>query len=262
MTELPKNVSAWLICMEDSVDRHNQMKAQLEKFGIGYTWFKAINGKEKFEELSHLYDADAYRRNMGQDLLPGKVGCYQSHLQVWREFLKSDAEYALIFEDDIVLHDDFLIAVNTALSNADLWDTLRFNAIRAKFPINVHTIAPYEFRVYAGPFTGNGTYLIKRDIAERLLQNIPMQQRALDHELNRFFAHDFRQMGLEPFASHPDDGGNSTITGTGFSKVRKPKWTKRLPHYRLKAANYFRRIWWLLRRGYLLSNPVARKSDQ
>lgn len=34
-------------------------------------------------------------------------GCAMSHLKVWREFLKSDGEFALIFEDDVILEPGF-----------------------------------------------------------------------------------------------------------------------------------------------------------
>jgi glycosyl transferase family 25 len=70
--------------------------------------------------------------------------------------------------------------------------------------------------------------------------------------------HDYRQIGLEPWASHTDDGGNSSITGTGFALVRKFRWYRRLPYYRLKAANYVRRAWWLARRGRWLARGRAR----
>ncbi|NBP16361.1 glycosyltransferase family 25 protein, partial [bacterium] len=34
-------------------------------------------------------------------------GCAMSHVKVWREFIKSDSEFALIFEDDVVLEPEF-----------------------------------------------------------------------------------------------------------------------------------------------------------
>ncbi len=71
-----------------------------------------------------------------------------------------------------------------------------------------------------------------------------------------------RQLGLEPWASHPDDGGTSTITGTGFALVKKFRWYRRLPHYRLKAANYLRRFWWLLRKGMLTGTKPVRGNSR
>ena len=243
------DLGIWLINLDRDEERRVAMEAQLHKLGLPYTRFPAIYGKDHIEELSKRVDTSAYARNMGSPILPGKMGCYASHIAVWEAFLASEDKVALILEDDVVFHDDFLDSLDLALAAADHWDTLRFNCIRAKMPISQGRIGPYSLNAYVGPFTGNAAYLLKKDVASRLLPSLWPQTRAFDHELNRFFRHDFRQFGLEPFSSHVDDGNESSITGTGFALVKKFPWYRRLPHYRLKAANYFRRAWWLARTG-------------
>ncbi len=245
------DIDVYLISLARAKGRRADMERRLQDTGLSYTVFDAVDGRDQFEALAHEYDADGYAKNMGQNLLPGKVGCYQSHLSVWRRLVAGSSKAALIIEDDIVFHDNFRDALSAGLDICDHWDVLRFNAVRAKLPVCQGNVGPYQLNAYVGPFTGNGTYLIKSDVAERLLPNLLPQVRALDHELNRFFVYDYRQRGLEPFASHPDDGGESQITGTQFTAVRKlPKW-KRLPYYRGKAMNYFRRAWYLFRTGAL-----------
>ncbi|WP_296423509.1 glycosyltransferase family 25 protein [Yoonia sp.] len=248
------DVGIWLINLARDSDRLAGMKTQLDAMGLTYTRFDAIYGKDHAAELAKRADAAAYARNMGSPILPGKMGCFASHVAVWEAFIASDYKVALILEDDVVFHDDFLASLDTALAGAAHWDTVRFNCIRAKLPISQGKLGDYTLNAYVGPFTGNATYLLKKDVAARIMPNLWPQTRALDHELNRFFKHDFRQFGLEPFSSHVDDGNVSSITGTGFADVHKFKWYKRLPHYRLKAANYFRRAWWLARNGHLRPN--------
>ncbi|KJZ19666.1 glycosyltransferase family 25 protein [Loktanella sp. S4079] len=250
------DLGIWLINLDRDSERLTKMQEQLSALGLSYTRFPAIYGKDHAEELATRADADAYARNMGSPILPGKMGCYASHLAVWDAFIQSDHKVALILEDDVVFHDDFLESLDAALAGSAHWDTVRFNCIRAKLPIAQGKLGKYTLNAYIGPFTGNATYLIHKEVAERLLPNLWPQTRAFDHELNRFFKHDFRQMGLEPFSSHVDDGDVSSITGTNFGLVNKFKWHQRLPHYRLKAANYFRRAWWLLKNGRI------RKSDR
>ena len=243
------DLGIWLINLDRDTERLAGMKKQLADMGLNYTRFPAIYGKDHAEELAKRADATAYARNMGSPILPGKMGCYASHIAVWEAFLASDYKVALILEDDVVFHDDFLESVDMALAGAPHWDTVRFNCIRAKLPISQGRLGKYTLNAYAGPFTGNATYLLQKDVAKRLLPDLWPQTRAFDHELNRFFKHDFRQMGLEPFSSHVDDGDISSITGANFGLVKKFKWYKRLPHYRLKAMNYLRRVWWLLKTG-------------
>jgi glycosyl transferase, family 25 len=256
-----QDIGIWLINLPRDHARRDRMEAQLAAMGLTTTLFPAVDGRAEEARLLRNADAQAYARNMGAPLLPGKLGVFASHLAVWDAFLASSHKAALILEDDVVFHDDFLQALDTALANADLWDLVRFNKIRAKLPVTQARLGRYRLNAYVGPFTGNAAYLIHRDVAARLAAGLWPQTRALDHELNRFFVHNYRQMGLEPWSSHPDDGGTSTITGTGFALVKKPHWTRRLPHYRLKAANYVRRALWLWRRGMLWPKVVVRAGD-
>ncbi|WP_019955424.1 glycosyltransferase family 25 protein [Yoonia vestfoldensis] len=245
------DLGIWLINLDRDTDRLAGMQRQLDAMGLEYTRFPAIYGKDRADELMTRVDATAFARNMGQAVAHGQIGCYASHVAVWELLVQSPYKVGLILEDDVVFHDDFLDSLDLALAGAAQWDTLRFNCIRAKWPVSQGRLGKYSLNAYVGPFTGNATYLIKRDIAAKLAPTFWPQTRAHDHEMNRFFHHDYRQFGLEPFSSHVDDGGVSTITGTGFGLVRKFPWYRRLPHYRLKAANYFRRAWWLMRKGHL-----------
>jgi glycosyl transferase family 25 len=245
------NVGVWLINLKRDVGRLEKMDAQLKRMGLSYQLFEAVDGKASATELVKHVDVDAYESNMGSRLLPGKMGCYASHVRVWELFLASPHQTALILEDDVVFHDDFAQSLELALKARQHWDTLRLNCIRAKMPIVQGYVGKYRLNAYVGPFTGNATYLLNRDVATRILPEIWPQTRAFDHELNRFFVHDFRQFGLEPFSTHVDDGNVSSITGTNFAHVEKFALKQRLPHYRLKAANYWRRFSWLVRNGFL-----------
>lgn len=247
-----QKIGVWLINLPQNHDRLEKMAAQFDQLDLPWRHFEAVNGRERFDELIQEADPVAYAKNMGSPILPGKLGVYASHRGVWKDFLETSFEYALIFEDDVVLHEDFLEAVGAAHQASAHWDIVRFNCVRAKIPVTQGHVGKWRLNAYIGPFTGNAAYLIRKDVAAKLLNGIGPQTRALDHELNRFFCHDYRLMGMEPWASHTDDGNISTITGVAFSSVKKFKWYKRLPHYRLKAANYFRRLIWLIRKDMVL----------
>ena len=257
MKLLRNKVNIWLISRHQDIERRARMHAQLQRFGLDYTHFRAIDGLEERDRLQVRADEHAYRRNMGSGLLPGKMGVYASHLAVWKALCGSSFDAGLIFEDDVILHDDFVEALDAALGTASHWDLIRFCCVRANLPISQGRIGRYRLNAYIGPFTGNAAYLVHKSVAARMLPRLWPQTRALDHELNRFDVHRYRLRGLEPFACHPDDGGISTITGNGFSLVRKPRWYKRLPYYRLKTGNYLRRASWLLCEGAI---PGSRRT--
>ena len=246
-----EDVGVWLINLRHDVKRRAKMNVQLRRLGLDYTIFPAIDGRLERERLGAHVDGTAYRRNMGTDILPGKIGVYYSHLAVWESLCASPFAAGLVLEDDVVFHDDFVDALDAALAVPFEWDLVRFCCIRAKLPVSQGRIGQYRLNAYVGPFTGNAAYLVHKGVAARVLPGLQLQTRALDHELNRFDVHNYRLRGLEPFACHPDDGGVSTITGERFNLVRKPKWYKRLPYYWLKTGNYLRRAVWLWRQNSL-----------
>lgn len=251
MTDPLDGLPAWLINLPRAAQRRAKMEAQLAPMGLAYTLFPGVDGRAEEARLLANTDVAAFRRNMGREILIGGIGCYHSHLGVWEAFLATGRPHALVMEDDVVFHDDFLPALRLALRAEAHWDLLKLNRIRAKLPIPQGRIGPYRLMAYLGPNTGTGAYLINRATAAKLLPAMRRVTRATDHEINRFFVHDFRLRGLEPFPSHVDDGGQSLITGAGFADVRKFPWYRRLPHYGLRAGNYGRRFLWLARHGNL-----------
>lgn len=244
-------IGTWLINLPRAVERRRKMDAQLATMDLPYEVFDGVDGRAREAELLASVDVEAFRRNMGREILIGGIGCYHSHLGVWRRFLAGDRPVALVLEDDVVFHADFLDAVDLALRAAPEWDMLKLNCIRAKLPVVQGRIGPYRLNAYVGPATGTGAYLIHRKTAQKLLDAMLPVTRATDHEINRFFLHDFRLFGLEPFPSHVDDGSVSLITGSNFGDVRNLGRLQRLPYYLLKAGNYFRRAAWLARKGRL-----------
>ncbi|MBA3909302.1 MAG: hypothetical protein C0524_05310 [Rhodobacter sp.] len=256
MTDPIDGLPVWLINLPRAEGRKERMQARLSAIGLPYILFPGVDGKAEEKRLLSNTDVAAFERNMGRKILIGGIGCYHSHLGVWEAFLATGKPVALVLEDDVVFHDDFLDALRLGLKAKSHWDFLKLNRIRAKLPVCQGRVGPYRLNAYIGPATGTGAYLITRDTAEKLLSAMRRVTRATDHEINRFFAHDFRLRGLEPFPSHLEEGESLIATESGgYSAVRKFPWYRRLPNFRLRAANYVRRISWMIRRKEGLPRP-------
>lgn len=250
-----QGLAVFLINLDRSTKRRADMEARLADLGLDYIRFHAVDGRAEWSALIPTVDIPAFERNTGREVMQGEIGTYHSHLGVWRAFLDSRVKIALILEDDVVFHDDFLAALRLAVTASDQWDFLKLNKIRAKFPQERARIGDYRLNAYLGAATGLGAYLIRRDLAERLLPTMLPITRPIDHELDRPHIHHFRHFGLEPFPSHVDDGNESTITGQGFAEVRKfPKW-KRLPNYTLRLRNLVGKTVYML--GWRRAGPSA-----
>lgn len=257
-----KNLGIWLINLPRSVSRLQAMVAQLDRLALPYDRFLAIDGRAEWDRLLPKIDVSAFRRNTGREVLPGEIGCYMSHLGVWQELLDSPYDVGLVLEDDVVFHKDFLPALGLAVAARGQWDMLKLNCIRAKFPIAQTQIGPYRLNAFIGSFTGMGAYLLTRDCASRLLPSMLPIRRPIDHELDRIDLTAFRHFALQPFPSHVDDGNQSTITGIGFSDVRKRRWYQRLPVYVGRAKALFVKGSHLLLNRLGLSGPHRKTAHE
>lgn len=214
-------VGIWLINLPRSTDRLRRMEIQINALGLAFDVFEAIDGQSTWDHISQQIDIPAFQKNVGREVMPGEIGCYLSHIGVWQAFLDSEHDVALILEDDVVLHDDFLAALHKAVSKVNQWDMLKLNRIRAKFPVKQDTIGDYRLSAFVGTFTGTGAYLITRSCAKDLLPSMLPISRPIDHALDWIDLRNFRHFALQPFPSHVDDQGTSTITGVGFCQVNK-----------------------------------------
>jgi glycosyl transferase family 25 len=245
-------ISAHLINLKRSHERRQKMHDQLQALGIPYKLHEATDGKEEWHNLVQYLNEPAFTANVGRLVLRGEIGCYHSHLSVWKDFLTTDSDAALVMEDDVVFHHDFLEGISAAVAMYEHWDLLKLNKARAKQPIAQVLFEKWRLNSYVGPATGTGAYLIKKDLALRLQERMLPMARPIDHELDRIHVHKFRLIGLEPFPSHVDDGGDSTITGANYKAVKKFQWYKRLPVYWLRAKNFSGKILHLALSGQLL----------
>lgn len=241
----------YVISLPQATARQARIAAEFAQIGLPYRIWEGVDGKRDFEHLITKTDIPAWERYMGAPVSPGHLGCYAAHVALWDHLAQQDSDIALICEDDVTFQPEFRQALATALAARQSYDILRLAKLRAKFPIVQEHLGDYRLCAYWGPFTGSACYLITRNTAARLAKGFYPIKRAHDHEMNRFFHHDYRLFGLEPFAAAPDDRQESYITGAAMSGARKfPKY-KRLPHYIHKLANYPRRLVWLIRQGYV-----------
>ena len=255
------DVKVWVINLDRSPERMERMRSNLGAQGIPFTRFPAIDGTHLPGSLSERVNARSYERKMGQYLVPGKVGCYYSHLAVWKELAASEHKVGLILEDDVVFHDDFVEALDAALDASEYWDILKLNATRAKFPLWRGQARRWSVNGYLGRFTGNGCYLVKADVAARVSARIEEMRLPFEHEIGRFFEHGYRLAGLEPFPSHIEDFGLSQIFGENNKDLKKPRLYKRIAHFIWKISSYFRRAVYLISpRGW--PKPATQHDDQ
>jgi glycosyl transferase, family 25 len=99
-------VEAYLINLDGSHERLETATKQLASHNFKFERFSAYDGRGKplseFKEYNDEKSIDV----MGRSLISSELGCYKSHLGCIGKFLKTDADYLVVLEDDIQIIDD------------------------------------------------------------------------------------------------------------------------------------------------------------
>jgi GR25 family glycosyltransferase involved in LPS biosynthesis len=112
----------------------------------------------------------------------GGIGCYLSHVEVWKKIAMNQEEYGIIFEDDTKLPDDFLTVLKSSMKDLNLlpempdvwtfsygWDFF-YKTKGKELPQNIteNHRGPWIYNTCPGGLNG---YLVTREGAKKLLEN-------------------------------------------------------------------------------------------
>lgn len=113
------------INLPKSAERRAQVEQQAQKAGITIQIVPAISGAELTDEQRAMYDSRRHASMFTADLTPNEQACMHSHIKALRTFLESDADYAAIFEDDVLLSDDFCAGIDCLLHRVQGWEIVK-----------------------------------------------------------------------------------------------------------------------------------------
>ena len=101
-----------MINLDGSEERLSQARLQLEIAGLPFERVSAFDGRGVDPLTIGDYDEAHALAYMGRKLTGGEIGCFLSHLKSVKQFLSSDASYALVLEDDMQINSNAAVIVN------------------------------------------------------------------------------------------------------------------------------------------------------
>lgn len=112
------------INLERSKERLKKIKEKARNENININFYKAVDGnKLKNTDIKKLC-TDNYYKEIMRNSKYGNIGCYLSHLNLWKKINNENIDYALIIEDDIVFCKNFknelLKSLKTIPNNWDI----------------------------------------------------------------------------------------------------------------------------------------------
>lgn len=110
-----------------------------------------------------------YRRSHYEIHSRGAIGASMSHLQAWKTFLKTDAKYALILEDDVLLPVMFSMMVRDCANDlpAD-WNIWIIGWNHEPYDVDENVPNPVKQILH---FIGAHCYIITRETAKTLIEH-------------------------------------------------------------------------------------------
>lgn len=100
-------IPVFVISLKNSSERRKRLEAHFKKMGVAFEWFDAIYGSDLSEgDTASCCNMEAVK-NSPNWLTRSAIGCALSHYNIYKEIVRRQLPYAIIFEDDVVLKKGF-----------------------------------------------------------------------------------------------------------------------------------------------------------
>jgi glycosyl transferase family 25 len=164
-------IVSYVINLDRSIDRWHHIRDQANRLGLAVERVAGVDA-QKIGPLEQLnYNEKAFVRGNGRPMLPQEHGCYLAHLKALQTFLASDAQCAVIMEDDVELAGDLfdrVKAIHETAPYADVTKLLNHRAVMFRKTAQT-TAGDLIGKCAFGPQGSAACYLVTRQGAEQLL---------------------------------------------------------------------------------------------
>ena len=236
------------INLDRSTDRWQLLVDRAKQLDLALNRVSAMDGRQIVEADREDIDDKAFQRNMGRTMLPGEYGCYRSHIKALRQFLTTDAELALIIEDDFQLVETSTARVTTAFAAVPDAEVIKFFNHRV---VGFRRTARSSFgdelgRALHGPLGSAACYGVTRPGAERLITHLTTMCYPWDIALERAWHHGAAVYTCRHNVGAVTTGGTTIATRSIYRSVKFSKW-KRLGTYALRLKDNILRFTYALK---------------
>lgn len=233
-----------IVNLDRAVDRLQRVGERMAALGLPWTRVRAVDGRLlSDQERSASLDEAAFRRKHGMTPWPGELGCYLSHVEAMRQFLASDADAAVILEDDVQPGPTLPAVLDALLSHPDRWDMVKLSAVHSGTPVPVlHLCDGHDLAVMMSRCTGSSAYLVNRHAAQAYLNGLLPMTLPYDHVFDQGWRFGLAVRMVAPPPCRHDSETVSTIGAGSANASRKFHWTRRWPTYAYRLGNEWRRL--------------------
>lgn len=223
LPESRQSMAVYLINMDGATDRLAAMERKTQAIGLSFERISGVDGRKiafpipEFSELS-------YKLLHGRRTVPPEVGCYLSHVECARRLLASDADLALILEDDVSFEQDFLNTVDLAARNRKNWDILRLTTVnRGRKYAFKNLKVGRNLAVALTREKGAGAYIVNRQAAQWIVEKLLPMRLAYDIAFDLEYLYGLRAAFVYPLIASQHSEHETQIQAN-INKYKLPRW--------------------------------------
>lgn len=253
----------FVISLPTETTRREFIRAQFEQLGVEFTFFDAVDIRQSRTQYFEAIDAKRFFLNAGRHCLSTEIGCYASHLLLWRT-CKTLNEPIVILEDDAGLTEDFALALPFIESQIDTLGFIRLEAsCKRSGPRVAESRTHSAHYCYSYPFSAMG-YAVAPDAAQTFIDHSRRFEAPVDKFIKDFWVHRQPLFQLLPHVIDESDIGINTSSIGARYKPGKRRLTARLRRSLYKLSCSLQRFAFNLR--YITttypSYPASRSPDR
>lgn len=211
-------LAAFVINLDRSVDRLAFIRSEAARIGLSFERIPAVEGLAVPDWLrGEFLNPD---NTIASSLIPSEVGCYASHLTIYKRMVLQGLPYALVLEDDVGLADDLpqTIAATVAAAPGG-WDYIHLSGLVRRTVYSLAALPSGRHLVRHSRIpTNTGGYLISRFGAEKMLAP-SLRVRPIDQDFRYPWLRDLDFLAVYPSpVIWSDDRMPTTIQWRGIPR--------------------------------------------
>jgi len=119
-------VRIFVISLKTATARRTAVSEQLDALGLSYQFFDAVPGRDALDHFRAV-DPTLYRLNTRREPMANEIGCYASHLSLWKLSVALN-EPIVILEDDCLFYPNFPDAIRATSKLIDRFGFIRLQS--------------------------------------------------------------------------------------------------------------------------------------
>jgi glycosyl transferase family 25 len=207
-----------VISLRTSVERRVRVARELDATPFAWSFQDAVHGAS-LPSFPEEYDRKKHLRLLGFDMIPGQIGCFLSHRQVWKKCVETQ-RLTLVLEDDFEFQQPLAEVLPIVFDNLPHFDVLKLQGHKEGWKYKV--LKDYGrnqlVKHYHDTF-GVAAYFVKPESAKILLEKSNPFHAHIDDFFGHDWIHGLKILCVLPYPVKPS-GAPTTI---GRFDVKKGK---------------------------------------